>query len=107
MPDDAQGMSVVLSKIIKAWKSDRASDPDYVRRFYIEDPDKIQCTVAVDETNTIPGFQALKRAAEGNIYDVAVGWGVIDTYVKLGLGRRGIGSAWFTATKQAAQQAGA
>ncbi|MCF6317027.1 MAG: hypothetical protein L3J30_12270 [Marinosulfonomonas sp.] len=33
-------------------------------------------------------------------------WGVIGTYVKLGLGRRGIGSAWFTATKQAAQQAG-
>jgi len=106
MPDDAQGMSVVLSEIITAWNSPRASDPDYVRSFYIEDPDKIQCTVAVDETNTILGFQVLKLATEGNIYDVAVGWGIIGTYVKLDIGRRGIGSALFTATKQAALRAG-
>lgn len=106
MPDDAQGMSIILSEIILSWNSMRTSDPDYVRNFYIEAPDKIQCTVAVDETDTILGFQSLKLAIEGNIYDVAAGWGVIGTYVKSGIGRRGIGSALFAATKQAALLAG-
>jgi len=105
-PDDAHGMSTILSEILKVWKSERASDPDYVRSFYIEASDKIQCTVAVGETGEILGFQSLKLASENNVFDVAVGWGVIGTYVKLDIGRRGIGSALFKATKQVAQLAG-
>ena len=105
-PDDAHAMSTILSEILTVWKSKRAGDPDFVRGFYIEAADTIQCTVAVGETGEILGFQSLKLATENNVFDVAVGWGVIGTYVKLDVGRRGIGSALFTATKQAAQQAG-
>ena len=103
---DAQGMGAVLTEILIMKGSDRASDAEYVRSFYIEHPDNIQCTVAVSDDETILGFQSLKLAKAGNIYDVSPGWGIIGTYVKLDAGRRGIGAALFTATTLAARQAG-
>ena len=54
----------------------------------------------------ILGFQSLKRAVEGNPYGVTLGWGVIGTYVKQGIGRRGVGSKLFAATSQSARQNG-
>jgi len=104
--DDAQGISAVLSEIFKLWKSDRDSSPEHVRDFYIDHPDQIQCTVATDSDGTVLGFQSLKLATVGNIYDVTPGWGVIGTYVKLDAGRQGIGSSLFAATLLAAKEAG-
>lgn len=103
---DAQGMSAVLTEILIGKRSGRASDPEHIRDFYIEHSDRIQCAVAVDDNGTILGFQSLKVAAEGNIYDVPLGWGVIGTYVRLEVGRQGIGSALFVETTLAARQAG-
>ncbi|WP_456388628.1 hypothetical protein [Profundibacter sp.] len=40
-------------------------------------PDKIQCTVAVDETCNVLGFQSLKLVTQGNIYEVAAGWDIM------------------------------
>ncbi len=103
---DADMMSAVLAEIIALWKSDRPTSPDHIRAFYIEHPERIECSVAVDEAETIVGFQSLRLATPGNSYEVTPGWGIIGTYVKLGTARRGIGSALFAASHAAAQTAG-
>jgi ribosomal protein S18 acetylase RimI-like enzyme len=103
---DAQGMSRLLARILAGWNSMRPSDPDHVRRFYIEHPDRVQCSVAIGDEGEILGFQSLRRATEGNQYGVSVGWGIIGTYVSPDAGRRGIGSALFAASRQAAADAG-
>lgn len=105
-PNDAEGMSALLTPILTLWKSQRRSDADHIRRHYIEHPDKIICSVAEDDNGEILGFQSLIVAVDGNSYDVTTGWGIIGTYVKLNAGRRGIGSALFAATVQAARKAG-
>lgn len=103
---DAQGMSSVLHEIVMSWESDRASSQEFVLDFYIRHCDQIACVVALDADDGVVGFQSLKLAVEGNPYGVAVGWGVIGTYVRLGTGRRGIGRALFAATLRAARDAG-
>ena len=67
--------------------------------------DQLSCFVAVDDAGGIIGFQSLKLAVEGNPYGVAVGWGVIGTYVRLAIGRRGVGRALFASTLRAARGA--
>ncbi|MCM5558631.1 GNAT family N-acetyltransferase [Pleomorphomonas sp. JP5] len=104
-PADSKGMSAILGEILASWNSDRPSSADHVRAFYIEHPDRIECSVAVSDEGEIVGFQALKLAREGNSWNVPPGWGVIGTYVKLGVGRRGVGRALFAATQQAARAA--
>lgn len=99
---DALEMSVLLSEILTLWGSERDSDPAYVRKFYIDHPDQVSCAVAVDQAGDILGVQSLKRAVAGNPYGAPVGWGVIGTYVKHGIGRRGVGTALFDATAQSA-----
>jgi len=101
---DANEMSVILAEILTNWGSDRARSPEHIRAFYIEHPDQISCVVAVNMDGEILGFQSLKRAVEGNPYGVALGWGVIGTYVKQGIGRCGVGSKLFVATSQSARQ---
>ena len=103
---DASGMAAVLSEIIAIWKSDRPSSPAHVLDFYIQDQSILRTSVAQDEDGSIIGFQVLKLAAADNAYGVIPGWGIIGTYVKLGLGRRGIGSSLFAATLSAARNAG-
>ncbi|MDO1583635.1 GNAT family N-acetyltransferase [Rhizobium oryzicola] len=103
---DAEAMSVLLTEILESWKSERPRSPDYVRQHYIEHPDEIQCSVAVDEDGSIIGFQSLRMANEGNPYGVTPGWGIIGTYVKLGTARRGVGRALFAASRDAALKAG-
>ena len=102
---DANGMSLVLGEIIRTWKSDRAYDPDYVRAHYIQDPDKVACTVAVNDAGEILGFQSLKHARAGNQYHVTPGWGIIGSYVRAGEAGQGIGRLLFNATRKAAQAA--
>ena len=103
---DAKGMSAVLEPIIRGWNSDRRYDPEHILERYITDPQRVRCSVAVDASGEILGFQSLKRAFAGNPYDVTTGWGIIGTYVKPGLGRRGVGTALFAASLEAARAAG-
>lgn len=105
-PADAQAMSAILAEILAGWKSERPSDPSHVLAQYIAHPDRVECSVATDANGTILGFQSLRLATADNPYGVAPGWGIIGTYVKRGIGRRGIGSALFAATARAARQAG-
>lgn len=104
--EDADGMSAILTQILAMWESDRPSGAEHVRGLYIEHPDSICCSVAASKSGVILGFQSLQLATDANPYGVTEGWGIIGTYVKLDTGRRGIGSALFAATLQAAQQAG-
>lgn len=104
-PEDAPGMSAVLEPILSSWGSDRSGDSDTVLDRYVNDPDRIACTVAED-AGRILGFQSLKRAEPGNVYGVEPGWGIIGTYVALDAGRGGIGSALFAVSRAAAQKAG-
>ncbi|WP_370674798.1 N-acetyltransferase family protein [Pleomorphomonas sp. PLEO] len=105
LPADAEGMSVVLREILAAWKSNRPCSIEHVRMFYVEHPDRIECSVVESDKGDILGFQSLKLATEGNSWGVPPGWGVIGTYVKLGAGRQGIGKTLFQATREAARKA--
>ena len=104
-PLDSEGMSVVLQEILASWKSDRPYSTEHVRAFYVEHPNRIECSVAISDKGDVLGFQSLKLATEGNSWGVTPGWGVIGTYVKLGVGRQGIGKALFEATREAARKA--
>jgi len=105
MPDDAEGMSIILTEILSSWVSKRPFSPDHVVENYIQHPDRIKCSVAVDQNDSIIGFQSLKIAREGNSYDLPVGWGIIGTYVSINTGRRGIGKALFSVSLVAAKNA--
>lgn len=102
---DSEGMSIVLREILIAWKSERPCSIEHVSTFYVEHPNRIECSVAESDMGEILGFQSLKRAANRNDWGVPPGWGIIGTYVKLGAGRQGIGKALFAATREAAQRA--
>ncbi|WP_424943621.1 N-acetyltransferase family protein [Aliiroseovarius crassostreae] len=105
-PEDAQGMSDLITPILKGWNSARRGDPDHMLAYYIQHPDNIRCTVAVDETGRIIGFQSLILPGADNPYGTPAGWGEIGTYVALDAGRGGIGRALFDATRKAAGSAG-
>lgn len=102
---DANGMSLVLKEIILATGKDRLSDPSFVRANYIEHPDSIECSVAVDGSGAILGFQSLILATAGNPYGVSEGWGVIGTHISPRAHRQGIGSALFANSQVAARRA--
>ena len=103
---DARDMSNILTEILIMQESDRPRDPEFIQNFYIDHPDNIQCTIAQNDKDQLLGFQILKRAGVDNQYGVTPGWGIIGTYVKLDIGRQGIGSKLFATTKQMARQAG-
>lgn len=103
--DDAEGMSRVLAAILAAKRSDRPSDPAHVLEHYIAHPDRVACTVAVENGHVV-GFQSLRRARAGNPYGVTPGWGIIGTYVEAGHEGRGIGRGLFQASLSAAGAAG-
>ena len=104
-PKDAPAMSAIFARIMVAQQSDRPSDPEYIRAFYIEHADIIRCSIAFDTSNKLMGFQVLRHALPDNPYGVTPGWGIIGTYVNPHNSRTGIGSALFEATKKAAIQA--
>ncbi|EBA14847.1 acetyltransferase, GNAT family protein [Roseobacter sp. SK209-2-6] len=103
---DEQGMSPLLEEIFLSWNSTRRSDPAHLLELYIQNPARVECTVAEDGSGQILGFQSLQLAQPGNDYDVQPGWGIIGTYVKMGLSRSGIGRRLFAASQRAAQEAG-
>ena len=104
--DDADGVSGVLTELLAAGKRSKASDPGFALNHYIADPDRILCSVAVDDDGTILGFQSLKHAREGNPYGTPVGWGIIGTHVRPTAARRGVGRALFAVSEAAARGAG-
>lgn len=104
-PADAPAMSAVLTALVAAGKRTSPADPGYTMAHYIAHPDSILCSVA-EEGGAILGFQSLRRARAGNRFDTPVGWGIIGTHVAPDAGRRGIGSALFAATLDAARGAG-
>ena len=103
-PEDAQGMSTLITPILEGWNSSRRRDPEHMLLNYINNPDNICCTVAEDER--IAGFQSLILPSTQNPYNTPEGWGEIGTYVALDAGRGGIGRAMFAATIKAAKAAG-
>ncbi|SMR82576.1 L-amino acid N-acyltransferase YncA [Aliiroseovarius halocynthiae] len=105
-PDDAQAMSNLITPILEGWKSARRRDPDHMLANYIQNPDNIRCTVALDDAGRLVGFQSLILPSATNPYNTPEGWGEIGTYVALDAGRGGIGRVLFAASVQAAQAAG-
>jgi L-amino acid N-acyltransferase YncA len=102
--EDAQGMSEIHTEIISHWQSARSSGFDHVLSHYLNHRDQLATTVA-QRAGKIIGFQSLKLAVPDNVYDVTLGWGVIGTYVRLDLGRTGVGSLLFEKTLVAAKAA--
>ena len=99
---DAESISGVLREIAAAGKRSKPSDVDFARLHYVNDPDRIRCSVAVHD-GRILGFQSLKWAVEGNPYGAPVGWGVIGTHIRPSAARRGVGRALFRETLLAAR----
>ncbi|MEJ6403870.1 GNAT family N-acetyltransferase [Yoonia sp. 2307UL14-13] len=104
--NDADGVSAVLTALVAAGKRTKPADIAFALDHYIAHPDTIRCSVAVDQNGTILGFQSLKLAIDGNIYDVTPGWGIIGTHIHPEAARRGVGRALFVATCDAARAAG-
>ena len=102
--EDAAGMSHVLGALFP--NNERPTSADHMRSFYIEHPDSIRCSVAVDSSGDLLGFQSLKIASEGNVFDRPVGWGVIGTYVGEQTMRTGVGRALFASSLEAARETG-
>ncbi|WP_432448497.1 GNAT family N-acetyltransferase [Aliiroseovarius marinus] len=105
-PEDAQGMSELITPILEGWGSNRRRDPEHMRANYIEHTDNIRCTIAYDETGQILGFQSLILPKTANPYNTPDGWGEIGTYVAVSNGRSGIGRAMFADSLDAARKAG-
>lgn len=103
---DAAAMSAVLRAIIAESGRDRPSDLAFVLATYIVHPDRVACTVALDEEDVVAGFQSLRRARAGNPYGTPVGWGIIGTHVAPLATRKGVGSTLFAVTREAAREGG-
>jgi GNAT superfamily N-acetyltransferase len=103
--EDAAAMDAVLSPILDLWGSSRPRGADHVRAHYILHPARISCCVA-ETGGSLVGFQSLKRAMDGNPYDLPEGWGIIGTYVAVKAAGRGVGRALFAESLRAAQASG-
>ncbi|WP_227268648.1 GNAT family N-acetyltransferase [Roseobacter weihaiensis] len=98
-------MSAFLRQLTASGKRTSPDDEAFVRAHYIEDPDKVRCSVA-EADGVILGFQSLKRAGVGNKWGVKPGWGIIGTHIHPAAARRGVGRALFAITRKAAGEAG-
>lgn len=105
-PADALGISEVLHELLLAGKRKSAGNADWVQAHYIGDPDRICCSVALDDDGRILGFQSLKHARAGNPYGTPVGWGIIGTHIRPSAARQGIGAKLFAISHEAARDAG-
>lgn len=104
MLQDAPAISLVLEELVAAKKRTKASDVEFVANHYINPPDQIRCSIAVDDDGMVLGFQSLKFAGENNPYGTPVGWGIIGTHVRPSAARKGVGQKLFHSTKEAANQ---
>ncbi|MCB1356550.1 MAG: GNAT family N-acetyltransferase [Maritimibacter sp.] len=104
-PGDAEAMARIQAGIFAARGFGPQGDAAWTRARYIEHDDSLACTLACDG-DIVLGFQSLKRAGPGNVYDLPEGWGIIGTHIALSAGRRGIGRALFATSLAAARAAG-
>ncbi len=104
-PDDVDGMVAVLQALTTAGLRTRPDDPEFTLNNYVQPPNGILCSVAVDN-HGVRGLQALTRALENNQWGVTPGWGIIGTHISPDAARQGIGKALFAATIKAARDAG-
>lgn len=104
--DDARAMSEVLQEIVAQTGLERRTEPSFVRSNYIDHPEHVRCTVALDEQNKLIGFQSLIRSWPDNPYNVPLGWGIVGTHINPNAHRKGLGTALFETTKAAAEEAG-
>ncbi len=105
VPADADGIAEVLEALRQAGRRKTAGDAAFVRETYIENSNRIACSVAVDAAGRLLGFQSLQIAPEGNSYGAPVGWGVIGTHLHPDASGQGIGRALFAVTRAAAEDA--
>ena len=103
---DGAAMSRVLREIIEQTGRQRPSDEAFVTMQYLDNPANVRCTVVVDETGEVLGFQSLIRAEARNRYDVPEGWGIIGTHISPRAHRRGAGKALFRSSREAAERSG-
>lgn len=101
---DAPAISLILEELVAAKKRTKASDAEFAADLYINPPDQIRCSIAVDHDGIVLGFQSLKLARENNPYGTPVGWGIIGTHVRPSAARKGVGKKLFHSTKEAANQ---
>ncbi|MEM9786277.1 MAG: GNAT family N-acetyltransferase, partial [Pseudomonadota bacterium] len=104
-PDDVDGMVAVLKALTAAGLRTRPDDPEFTLNHYVQPPNGIRCSVAVDDKG-VRGLQSLTRATEDNPWGVTPGWGIIGTHISPDAARQGIGKQLFTATIKAARGAG-
>ncbi|MEO0484698.1 MAG: GNAT family N-acetyltransferase [Pseudomonadota bacterium] len=101
---DAPALSAMLFALKAAGKRTRPCDIEFVRDYYIANAQSILCAVAFDGGEAL-GLQSLMRAADGNPYGAAPGYGIIGTHVSPTAARRGVARALFDATLKAARDA--
>lgn len=102
---DVKEMSQLLKKLTASGKRKSPDDEAFVLANYIEDPDRLCCSVA-QEDGVVLGFQSFKRAEAGNKWGVEPGWGIIGTHIHPSAARRGVGRALFAVSRAAAENAG-
>lgn len=103
---DAPQMCVLLNAIIEAGGTTALREPFDTARMradYIENPSRVSCLIAEDDAGLL-GFQLLKRESPHLV--VPEGWGIIATFVRIGLQGRGVGQSLFEATCAEARKAG-
>jgi GNAT superfamily N-acetyltransferase len=105
LESDADAMAEVQNAIHRAGLRATAVDPYTIRDRYLDEPHSIACTVAARE-DVVVGFQSIKRAWEGNPYDVPAGWGIIGTHIHPDVGRQGLGRRLWAVTRSAVAEAG-
>ncbi|MEM7730765.1 MAG: GNAT family N-acetyltransferase [Pseudomonadota bacterium] len=103
--DDVPQMSGFLRELTASGKRTSPDDETFVRANYIEDPDRVRCSVA-ERDGEVLGFQSLKRAQVGNPWGVEPGWGIVGTHIRPSAARQGVGRTLFAATQVAAHNAG-
>ena len=103
-PDDVDGMVAVLQALTAAGLRTRPDDPEFTLQHYVQPPNGILCSVAVED-DTVLGLQALTRALPDNPWGVTPGWGIIGTHISPDAARKGIGKALFAVSKEAARDA--
>lgn len=103
--EDVAQMSAFLRELTASGKRKSPDDEAFVLANYINDPNKIRCSV-VEDSGVILGFQSLKGALSGNQWGVEPGWGIVGTHIRPSAARRGVGRALFDVTKKAAGKSG-
>lgn len=104
---DAPAMAELINAIIAIGGTTAYEDPFDAARMdeeFISLPQLVSCFVA-EEDGEIVGFQSLMRGFEDHD-PFPDDWGIIGTFARVGLTRRGVGAALFAHTVEAARAAG-